>query len=171
MQIETPIHHTPRSSPAGPSTTGRFAGHGRRHVRMGHRAAQRRRAAGRRAQRPHPADLRRLARRGRRAPRTQRPGDTEAAKEKLAKIKAAFSTLGLDRSRPHRPPRAHLQRPLQQPRAAAFRRQPSAAARRQRASSASTTTRSASSGGSSPQARPTSPTPSAPARPSASPPR
>ena len=56
---------------------------------------------------------------------------TEAAKEKLLKIKTAFTALGLDRPRPRRPARPDLQRPLQQPGAAALRRPPPDAAGRQ----------------------------------------
>ena len=52
---------------------------------------------------------------------------TEAAKEKLARIKRP-SRLDLDRSRPRRPAGADLQRPVQQSRAAAFRRPPPDAA-------------------------------------------
>ena len=55
---------------------------------------------------------------------------TEAAKEKLARIKAP-SRLGLDRSGPHRPAGPHLQRPVQQSGAAPFRRPAPDAARRQ----------------------------------------
>ena len=57
---------------------------------------------------------------------------TEAAKEKLARIKAAFTRLGVDRSGPHRPAGAPLQRPLQQPGAAPVRWAAPDPARRQR---------------------------------------
>ena len=69
--------------------------------------------------------------RGRREQRVLNVEATEAAKEKLARIKDGLHRLDLDRSRPHRPARPHLQRPLQQSRAAAFRRRPSDPAGRQ----------------------------------------
>ena len=74
---------------------------------------------------------------------------TEAAKEKLAQDQDRLHPMGLDRPRPRRPAGADLQRPVQQSRAAAFRRPPPDPARAPATSSGSTSTRSGSSGASS----------------------
>ena len=97
--------------------------------------------------------------------------DTEAAKDKLAKIKQAFEAWIWTDDGEGRSPREDLQRAVQQPRAAALRRVASARSPARPASSGSTSTRSAPSGAFSRPARPMSLTPSAPERPSPSPPR
>ena len=104
--------------------------HRRRHLRMGHRAAQRRLAAERCAEQRHAADLRHRHRGRRREARAQQRGDRGRQGE-AGEDQGRLHRLDLDRSRPHRPAGAHLQRPFQQPGAAPVRRPAPDPARRQ----------------------------------------
>ena len=98
-------------------------------------------SAARRAEQRHAADLRHRDRERRREARAQRRGDRGRQGE-AGQDQGRLHPLDLDRSRPHRPARPHLQRPLQQPGAPAFRRPPPDPARAPATSSASTSTRS-----------------------------
>ena len=90
--------------------------------------------------------------------------DTEAAKDKLAKMKQAFEAWIWTRRREGRSPCEDLQRALQQPRSASVRRIASDTSPTRPASSGATSTRSAPSGAFSRQARPMSLMPSAPGK-------
>ena len=133
-------------------------------------APQRRLAAARRAEQRHAADLRHHHRgRGGEA-RAQQRGD-RGRQGKAGADQGRLHRLDLDRSGPHRPAGAHLQRPLQQPGAAPVRRTASDPARRQQHHPPLRPPEAGDLAHRRNAARPTSPTPSAPGNPTPSPAR
>ena len=137
---------------------------------LGHAAPPRRRTRLGRAQFHPAADLRYVHRGWRREARPQR-GRHRGGEGQARQDQAGLRGLDLDRHGAGRRPCEDLQRAVQQPRAAALRRLASDTSPARPASSGSTSTRSAPSGAFSRPARPMSLTPSAPERPSPSPPR